>query len=369
MIFHFEQPSEAANGRKPGSGAIDGTAVRETARTMYGWDGDTLAFESSVHLGHAAGERTVHYVYERDSFVPLVQATRSRALRLAPTTDVRALMAGNDGKYDIALDPLWNGEYEQEAEPFGKEEIAFYQCDHLGTPQELTDCEGKVAWSAQYKAWGQAKEAISAAAHRAGILNPIRFQGQYFDEETGLHYNRYRYYDPDTARYLTQDPIGLAGGFNLYRYVGNPVNLIDPLGLSCKLPNLAKRPLALPAPTASNPWMPNTPMESAPAPAGGLEVQMAMAPGQTLPGGWATQDHIPDVAYVRKNLAVTPQFKPEVSHVQTFHIPEGVQLQHGMVGPQTHDCTTYPGGGSQIQILNYADRAKLVPVGAPRPIK
>ncbi len=351
------------------SGAIDGTAVRETARTMYGWDGDTLAFESSVHLGHAAGERTVHYVYERDSFVPLVQATRSQALRLAPTTDVKALMAGNDGKYDIALDPLWNGEFEQEAESFGKEEIAFYQCDHLGTPQELTDCEGKIAWSAQYKAWGQAKEAISAAAHRARILNPIRFQGQYFDEETGLHYNRYRYYDPDTARYLTQDPIGLAGGFNLYRYVGNPVNLIDPLGLSCKLPNLAKRPLALPAPTASNPWMPNTPMESTPAPAGGLEVQMAMAPGQTLPGGWATQDHIPDVAYVRKNLAVTPQFKPEVSHVQTFHIPEGVQLQHGIVGPQTHDCTTYPGGGSQVQILNYADRAKLVPVGAPRPIK
>jgi len=167
----------------------------------------------------------------------------------------------------------------------------------------------------------------------------------------------------------TQDPIGLAGGFNLHRYVGNPVNLIDPLGLSCKLLNLAKQPLALPAPTASNPWMPNTPMESAPAPAGGLEVQMAMAPGQTRPGGWATQDHIPDVAYVRKNLAVTPQFKPEVSHVQTFHIPEGVQLQHGMVGPQTHGCATYPGGGSQVQILNYVDRAKLVPIGAPRRIE
>ena len=351
------------------SGAIEGAGFPETSRTMYGWDGDTLAFESSVHRGHAAGERTVHYVYERDRFVPLVQATRSQALQLPPTTDVKALMAGNGGKYEIALDPLWNGECEQEAEPFGKEEIAFYQCDHLGTPQELTDCEGQVAWSAQYKAWGHAQEAISEAARKAGIRNPIRFQGQYFDEETGLHYNRYRYYDPDGARYLTQDPIGLAGGFNLYRYVGNPVNLIDPLGLSCKLPNSANRPLALPAPTASNPWMPNTPMQSAPAPAGGLEIQMAMAPGQTRPGGWGTLDHIPDVAYVRQNLAVTPQFKPAVSHVQTFHIPEGVQLQHGMVGPQKHGCTIYPGGGSQVQILNYADRAKLVPIGAPRPIK
>jgi len=214
------------------SQAMEGTALRETARTMYGWDGDTLALESSVRRGHATDERTVHYVYERDSFVPLVQAVRNQALRLPPTTDVKALMAGNDGKYDIALDPLWNGEFEQEAEPFGKDEIAFYQCDHLGTPQELTDCEGKVAWSAQYKAWGQAKEAISEAARKAGIRNPIRFQGQYLDDETGLHYNRHRYYDPDTVRYLSQDSVGLAGGINLYRYAPNPIGWIDPLGLT-----------------------------------------------------------------------------------------------------------------------------------------
>jgi RHS repeat-associated protein len=199
---------------------------------MYGWDGDTLALESSVHQGHAAGERTVHYVYERNSFVPLVQATRSRALRLAPTTDVKALMAGNDGKYDVALDPLWNGESEQVAEPFGKDEIAFYQCDHLGTPQELTDCEGKVAWSAQYKAWGQAKEVISEAAHKAGMLNPIRFQGQYLDDETGLHYNRYRYYDPHAGRFVSKDPIGLLGGDHPYWYAANPLEWVDPLGLA-----------------------------------------------------------------------------------------------------------------------------------------
>jgi YD repeat-containing protein len=127
------------------SQAAGNSALRGPARTLYGWDGDTLALESSVHQGYAAGGRTVHYVCKRDSFVPLVQATRSGALRLPYTTDVKALMAGNDGKYDIALDSLWNGESEQDAELFGKEEIAFYQCDHLGTPQELTDHEGKVA--------------------------------------------------------------------------------------------------------------------------------------------------------------------------------------------------------------------------------
>jgi RHS repeat-associated protein len=211
--------------------AMEGTALREGSRTIYGWDGDTLALESSMHQSYAGGERTVHYVYERDSFVPLVQATRHRALRLPPTTDVKALMAGNGGKYDIALDPLWNSEAGHEAQPFGKEEIAFYQCDHLGTPQELTDHEGKVAWSAQYKAWGQAKEAISEAARKAGMRNPIRFQGQYLDEETGLHYNRYRYYDPDSTRYITADPIGLLGGMNAYQYAPNPTGWIDPLGL------------------------------------------------------------------------------------------------------------------------------------------
>ena len=214
------------------SQAHEGTALRESTRTMFCWDGDTLALESSVHQGHAGGERTVHYVYERDSFVPLVQATRSRALSLTPTTDVKALMAGNYGKYDVVLDPLWNGEFEQEAEPFIKDEIAFYQCDHLGTPQELTDCDGKVAWSAQYKAWGQAKEAISEAARKAGVRNPIRFQGQYEDAETGLHYNRHRYYDPHAGRFISRDPIRLLGGLNLHQYAPNPTGWLDTLGLS-----------------------------------------------------------------------------------------------------------------------------------------
>ena len=64
------------------------------------------------------------------------------------------------------------------------------------------------------------------------VANNLRFQGQYFDAETGLHYNYHRYYDPRTGRYITPDPIGLAGGINLYAYAGNdPVGGIDPQGL------------------------------------------------------------------------------------------------------------------------------------------
>ena len=64
------------------------------------------------------------------------------------------------------------------------------------------------------------------------VPQPLRLPGQYFDEESGLHYNRHRYYDPHCARYISQDPIGLAGGENAYSYVANPITWIDPLGLN-----------------------------------------------------------------------------------------------------------------------------------------
>nr|WP_278707409.1 RHS repeat-associated core domain-containing protein [Pantoea dispersa] len=71
-------------------------------------------------------------------------------------------------------------------------------------------------------------------------------QGQYLDRETGLHYNLFRYYDPDSARFTQQDPIGLAGGLNLYQYAPNPFSRIDPLGLSkCGVDQARKRQHAM----------------------------------------------------------------------------------------------------------------------------
>jgi len=211
------------------------------ACTLFGWDGDTLAFESTQS---AEGQQeqawrgdSVHYIHEPGSFVPLVQIRLAQAVVLSQTTDVKALMADNGGRYDIELDPLWNGEQSRAPAPFAKEEIGFYQCDHLGTPQELTDHEGRVAWSASYKAWGEARQAISEAGRKAGLRNPIRFQGQYWDEETGLHYNRYRYFDPAIGRFVSTDPIKLEGGFNAYAYAPNPIQWSDPLGLSSKKVN------------------------------------------------------------------------------------------------------------------------------------
>ncbi|WP_461423095.1 RHS repeat domain-containing protein [Ketobacter sp.] len=102
----------------------------------------------------------------------------------------------------------------------------FYHLDHLGTPQELTDWEGQVVWSVWYRTYGSVvRKDVDA------VEDNSRFQGQYWDEETGLHYNRFRYYDPRTGQFTQQDPIGLLGGVNCYRYAVNPVSWIDPLGL------------------------------------------------------------------------------------------------------------------------------------------
>jgi RHS repeat-associated protein len=102
----------------------------------------------------------------------------------------------------------------------------WYHNDHLGTPQMLTASSGAVVWEAKYESFGRAM-----VAGGARVKNPLRFPGQYEDEETGLHYNWMRYYDPATGRYLRGDPIGLEGGVNVYAYALNsPLNLIDPDG-------------------------------------------------------------------------------------------------------------------------------------------
>jgi RHS repeat-associated protein len=236
-------------------------------------------------------------------------------------------------------------------------QLYYYHNDINGLPQELTCPEGRIVWSARYDALGRLQ-----GLRVDEVAQPLRLQGQYWDQEIGLCYNRYRYFDPHICSFISQDPIGLAGGENVYAYAPNVWGWVDPLGLCAKDQKL------LPAPKESNPLMPNTPLESYPVPKGGMEVEMAMSPGQTNPGGWATRNHIPNADFVRNDLAVIPDFKPQVSGVQKWLIPEGVQIQEGIVGPQIQSSVIHPGGANQVQILNYSDRSKLIPLGPVRPI-
>ncbi|POP74159.1 type IV secretion protein Rhs [Pseudomonas syringae] len=107
--------------------------------------------------------------------------------------------------------------------------VYYFHTDQIGTPLEMTDAEGQIVWQAKYRAWGAVEKLVVNE-----VEQNLRFQGQYFDVETGLHYNTFRYYDPEIGRFTTQDPIGLDGGLNLYRYAPNPNTWVDPWGWAYK---------------------------------------------------------------------------------------------------------------------------------------
>ena len=155
------------------------------------WGETRFVYDGARLLSQTSGERQTLLLFEPDSFRPLVRIDRDRAQ---------------------AIDKVYH-----------------YHLDHLGTPREMTDAGGRIVWSGRLRAYG-----ALALADVSEIDNPIRFQGQYFDAETGLHYNLNRYYDPLAGRFIHQDPIGLDGGVNLYQYVPDPFNWVDPLGLKCK---------------------------------------------------------------------------------------------------------------------------------------
>lgn len=115
-------------------------------------------------------------------------------------------------------------------------EIYWFNTDLNGAPLEVTDEHGTVRWSGQYGSFGEVRhqsEGFSRLVNRTAMAHqPLRYAGQYADGETGLHYNLFRYYDPQLGRFIVQDPIGLNGGWNLYQYAPNPLGWIDPTGLS-----------------------------------------------------------------------------------------------------------------------------------------
>ncbi|WCM98909.1 RHS domain-containing protein [Acidovorax sp. GBBC 1281] len=205
-------------------------------RTRFVYDGDLLA-------GEIRGSKVSEYLYEPDSFVPL--AKLESEAKQAPAQ----IPLGHIATKDVANEKAEDKDFA----------IYYYQCDQIGAPQELTDEAGRIVWAASYKVWGQTQalqmlrtgngtdgEAVVftanerplalAASGEVQSLNlveqPLRFQGQYFDGETGLHYNRFRYYDPVTGRFVHQDPIGLFGGTNFFVYAANTSGWLDPFGLA-----------------------------------------------------------------------------------------------------------------------------------------
>ena len=118
-------------------------------------------------------------------------------------------------------------DFEKETLPSLKKAIRFYVCNHIGVPLLLIDEGCNVSWGIGLDAWGRSFE-----SHKVDECSQIiRLPGQYFDEESSLHFNYFRFYDSKIGTYITSDPIGLRGGINTRRYTKNPIGFIDPLGL------------------------------------------------------------------------------------------------------------------------------------------
>ena len=99
-----------------------------------------------------------------------------------------------------------------------RQQIHYFHCDQIGIPREMTDDEGNLVWFGNYTGWGRLKEETKVTD---SAYQPFRLQNQYADHETGLHYNFFRYYEPDAGRFVNQDPIGLLDGENLYEFSPN----------------------------------------------------------------------------------------------------------------------------------------------------
>ncbi len=226
---------------------------RKPEVTWYGWDGDRLTTVQT-------DTTRIQTVYQPGSFAPLIRietenGEREKAQRRSLAEklqqegsedghgvvfpaelvglldrlegEIRANCVSSESRQWLAQCGLTVERLAAQIEPvyLPERKIHLYHCDHRGLPLALISEDGNTAWSAEYDEWGnQLNEENPHHLHQ--------LPGQQYDEESGLDYNRHRYYDPLQGRYITQDPIGLAGGWSLYAYPLNPVNGIDPLGLS-----------------------------------------------------------------------------------------------------------------------------------------
>lgn len=203
-----------------------GRRIRKTQHSHQGrithtlWDGNVIASEHHGHHNpehkHTLWDETHYWAFHPQSFEPL--AKQSKRAHYLPYND------NAHASHKDAADPNDNTPAHYRT---------WYSVnDHLGTPKALFTEHGEMAWRGEHSVWGQLIHTHSDTPSAQRTDCPLRFQGQYHDSESGLHYNRFRYYDPDIAQYISPDPIGLRGGLQPHNYVHNPNAWVDPLGLA-----------------------------------------------------------------------------------------------------------------------------------------
>ncbi|GDS57764.1 type IV secretion protein Rhs [Escherichia coli] len=235
---------------------------RKPQVSWYGWDGDRLTTIQN--------DRTrIQTIYQPGSFTPLIRVetatgeqAKTQRRSLADTlqqsggedggsvvfppvlvqmldrleSEILADRVSEESRRWLASCGLTVEQMQNQMDPVytPARKIHLYHCDHRGLPLALVSTEGATEWCAEYDEWGN----LLNEENPHQLQQLIRLPGQQYDEESGLYYNRHRYYDPLQGRYITQDPIGLKGGWNFYQYPLNPVQYIDSMGLASKYGHL-----------------------------------------------------------------------------------------------------------------------------------
>ncbi|GCH86979.1 type IV secretion protein Rhs [Escherichia coli] len=235
---------------------------RKPQVTWYGWDGDRLTTIQN-------DRSRIQTIYQPGSFTPLIRVetatgeqAKTQRRSLADTlqqsggedggsvvfppvlvqmldrleSEILADRVSEESRRWLASCGLTVEQIQNQMDPVytPARKIHLYHCDHRGLPLALVSTEGATEWCAEYDEWGN----LLNEENPHQLQQLIRLPGQQYDEESGLYYNRHRYYDPLQGRYITQDPIGLKGGWNFYQYPLNPVQYIDSMGLASKYGHL-----------------------------------------------------------------------------------------------------------------------------------
>ena len=209
----------------------NGNLTSDGTRT-YSWDAENRLTSATIPGAGGAAATTASYSYDE---------YHRRVKKTVGTTTTYFLWSGDtllaeyDGSGTLQRRYLYAGDFAPaQVHDIADTTTTVYDVhtDHLDTPRLLTDSTGATVWTSHHEPFGKAHIASDPDGDGTHLAFPFRFPGQYEDDETGLHYNRYRYYDPHIGRYLSPDPLGLIDGPNLYSYAANdPFNLFDPYGL------------------------------------------------------------------------------------------------------------------------------------------
>jgi len=237
------RPFGVANGMDTGAGGIVSSEYDESGRVIT--DTDTVTYTYDLN-GNITGIGDMVLTYNQNNRLVMVEEDsvtlgeytyNGLGQRIIKEADGVTTIFLYDFDGNIIAESDESGNFDKEylyrsssrlaLVDVGTGELYYYGNDRLGMPQILTDLTNTVVWEAVYDPFGEAD-----INPNSSVVSNFRFPGQYFDSETGLHYNYHRYYDPATGRYITPDPIALEGGINIYDYVlNNPVNLGDSFGL------------------------------------------------------------------------------------------------------------------------------------------